>query len=128
MALHTDTPIFKTTYDLSLLVTKLVANMPRNYKADFGQRLREQCFDLVMAVYRANTAEDRVAPMRQMREAVEAANLSLRLATDLHLISRGQYAQAIELTGSIGKQLTGWLKHTENALVAHPSRRAGQRA
>lgn len=128
MSLHTDTALFKTTYDLSLLVTKLVANMPRNYKADFGKRLREQCFDLVMAVYRANTADDRATVIKVMREEIEAANLSLRLAADLRLISKGQYAQAIELTSSAGKQATGWLKHTEIALAARPSRRPGQRA
>jgi len=128
MALHTDTRIFKATYDLSLLVTKLVANMPRNYKADFGANLRRQCFDLVMQVYRANSAADRPPLIRSLREGVEAANLSLRLASDLHLISRGQYGKAIELTDSIGRQATGWLKHSENALAAPSPRRQGQRA
>jgi len=128
MALHTDTKIFKATYDLSLLVEKLVANMPRNYKAVFGKRLHEQSFDLVMQVYRANTAADRAPLIRVLREGVEAANLSLRLASDLRLISRGQYGEAIALTDSIGRQATGWLKHSENALAAMPSRRQGQRA
>lgn len=128
MALHTDTKIYKATYDLSLLVEKLVANMPRNYKAVFGKRLHEQSFDLVMLVYRANTATDRAPLIRILREGVEAANLSLRLASDLRLISRGQYGEAIALTDSIGRQATGWLKHSENALVAPSSRRQGQRA
>ena len=43
MALHTDTEIYKSTYDLSKLVTQLVANMPRNFKADFGAELRRRC-------------------------------------------------------------------------------------
>jgi len=128
MALHTDTKIYKATYDLSLLVEKLVANMPRNYKAVFGKRLHEQSFDLVMQVYRANTAADRAPLIRVLREGVEAANLSLRLASDLRLISRGQYGEAIALTDSIGRQATGWLKHSENALAAPSSRRQGQRA
>lgn len=128
MALHTDTRIFKVTYDLSLLVTKLVANMPRNYKADFGAGLRQQCFELVMLVYRANSASDRPPIIRILREGIEAANLSLRLASDLRLISRGQYGEAIALTDSIGRQATGWLKHSENALDAPSSRRQGQRA
>ncbi|MBN9640395.1 MAG: four helix bundle protein [Achromobacter sp.] len=128
MALHTDTKIFKATYDLSLLVEKLVANMPRNYKAVFGKRLHAQSFDLVMQVYRANSATDRPPLIRALREGVEATNLSLRLAVDLRLISRPQYGQAIELTDSIGRQATGWLKHSENALAAPPSRRPGQRA
>ncbi|AUT46979.1 four helix bundle protein [Achromobacter sp. AONIH1] len=126
MALHTDTKIFKVTYDLSLLVTKFVANMPRNYKADFGADLRKQCFELVALVYRANSASDRPPVIRILRERVVAVDLSLRLATDLRLISRGQYGEAIALTDSIGRQATGWLKHSENALAAPSSRRQGQ--
>ncbi|WP_353630670.1 four helix bundle protein [Achromobacter xylosoxidans] len=128
MALHTDTKIFKATYDLSLLVTKLVANMPRNYKADFGAELRKQCFELVALVYRANSASDRPPVIRILRERVVAVDLSLRLAVDLRLISRGQYGEAIALTDDIGRQATGWLKHSENALAAPPPRRPSQRA
>lgn len=128
MALHTDTKIYKATYDLSLLVEKLVANMPRNYKAVFGKRLQEQSFDLVMQVYRANSATERPPLIRALREGVEATNLSLRLAADLRLISRGQYGEAIALINSIGRQATGWLKHSENALAALSSRRPVQRA
>ncbi|MFY3082001.1 four helix bundle protein [Achromobacter xylosoxidans] len=128
MALHTDTKIFKATYDLSLLVTKLVANMPRNYKADFGADLRKQCFELVALVYRANSASDRPPVIRILRERVITVDLSLRLAVDLRLISRGQYGEAIALTDGIGRQATGWLKHSENALAASPPRRPGQRA
>lgn len=128
MALHTETKIYKATYALSLLVEKLVANMPRNYKAAFGRRLHEQSFELVMLVYRANSAADRPPIIRVLREEVEATNLSLRLASDLRLISRGQYGEAIALTDSIGRQATGWLKHSENALAAPSSRRQGQRA
>ncbi|MFY1862278.1 four helix bundle protein, partial [Achromobacter xylosoxidans] len=71
---------------------------------------------------------DRPPVIRLLRERVVAVDLSLRLAVDLRLISRGQYGEAIALTDSIGRQATGWLKHSENALAASPSRRPGQRA
>ncbi|NYT76523.1 four helix bundle protein [Alcaligenaceae bacterium] len=128
MALHTDTQIYRSTYDLTLLATRLVANMPRNYKADFGADFRRQCFGLVRLVYKANTVGDKVRVLRDLREEVEATNLSARLAVDLRLISRGQYAQLVALLDSIGKQSTGWLKHSEHALAAPSSRRSGQRA
>lgn len=128
MALHTDTAIYKATYDLTQLVMQLVAGMPRNYKTDFGGELRKRCFVLVRRVYEANTSPDRVDILRCMRQEVEAVNLSLRLSVDLRLISRGQYARAIAITESIGKQATGWQKHSESALDADLSRQAGQRA
>ena len=128
MALHTDTQIYKATYELSLLVEQVVANMRRSYKATLGTHLRQQCFDLVMSVYKANSSSDRPPIIRGMREDIEAINLSLRLASDLREFPRPKYARAVELVESIGRQATGWLKHSENALVARPSRRSGQRA
>lgn len=128
MALHTDTAIYKATYSLFKLVAQLVSNMPRNYKADFGAELRRRCMGLVMRVYEANTTEERVDILRAMRQEVETVNLSLRLSVDLRLISRGQYAKAIAITDSIGKQATGWQKHSERALDTSLSRQAGQRA
>lgn len=128
MALHTDTAIYKATYDLTRMTTQFVAGMPRNYKMDFGAELRRRCMGLVMRVYEANTADDRSGILQRMRQEVEAVNLMLRLAVDLRLISRGQYANAIAITESIGRQATGWQKHSERALDAGPSRQAGQRA
>lgn len=128
MALHTDTEIYKATYDLSKLVTEYVSNMRRNYKADFGAELRRRCMALVMRTYEVNTAEDKPPILRRMRQEVEAVNLSLRLAVDLQLISPKQYSRAITLTTSIGKQATGWQKSSERALVAGLSRQPGQRA
>lgn len=126
MALHTDTEIYKATYDLCKLVTELVANMPRNFKADFGAELRKRCMALVMRTYEANTSEDKPPILRHMRQEVEAVNLSLRLAVDLKLISRAQYARAIAITTSVAKQATGWQKHSESALAAGLSRQSGQ--
>lgn len=114
MALHTDTEIYRSTYDLAKLVTTLVANMPRNYKADFGTELRRRCMALVMRTYEANTNQaERGTTLQRMRQEVEAVNLCLRLSVDLRLISQGQYARAIAITASISKQATGWLRHSQ---------------
>lgn len=128
MALHTDTEIYKSTYDLSKLVTQLVANMPRNFKADFGAELRRRCMTLVMRTYEANTNADKTAILQRMRMEIETVNLSLRLAVDLRLISVTQYSRVIAITDSIGKQATGWQKYSERAHAAGPSRQSGQSA
>lgn len=126
MALHTDTEIYKATYDLCKLVTELVANMQRNYKADFGAELRKRCMALVMRTYEANTSDDKPPILRRMRQEVEAVNLALRLAVDIKQISPKQYGRAIALTQSVAKQATGWQKHSESALAAGLSRQSGQ--
>ena len=100
MALHTDTEIYKSTYDLSKLVTQLVAN----------------------------TSEDKAAILQRMRMEIETVNLSLRLAADLRLISINQYSRAIAITDSIGKQATGWQKYSERAHAAGSSRQPSHSA
>lgn len=113
MALHSDLPVYASARDLSKLISQVVAKMQRDYKFTLGKRLDEQCFELVMDVFRANTAEDKAPTIRKMRESVVAIELSMRLAEDLGRMPRKDYARAILLTGSIGKQLTGWLRHSE---------------
>ena len=113
MALHTDLPVYKDTRDLAKLISQVVANMQRDYKFTLGKRLDDQCIDLVMSVYRANAASDRVTIIQGMREKVVAIELSMRLAVDLGRMPRKHHAKAIQLTQSIGRQLTGWKKHSE---------------
>jgi len=114
MALHTDLPIYKQSFELSKLISQVVANMQKDHKFVLGRSLHEQCFDLVMGVYHANSSSsDRVGIIQGMREKVVAIELSMRLAVDLERMSRRHHAKAIKLTQSIGRQLTGWKEHTE---------------
>lgn len=124
MALHSDTAIYRSTYALAQLVTRLVSQMPRSYKPTLGADFQRLCHDLVMRVYEANTSEDRASILLAMRKEIERANLMARLAKDLRLISTGQYSQTIALLSDVGRQATGWLKHTESRLS--PDRHGGR--
>lgn len=107
MAIHTDLPIYKVTYDLTLLVKRLVSNFRRNYRSH-GQKLDDECLELVVQIYRANAAKDKREHLTKLLERLQVTNALLRLSCDLQLISKAQYSQAIQLTGQIGKQATGW--------------------
>lgn len=117
MALTTALPIYKVTYDLLTLVTPLTANMPRSHKGTLGKRLAEECMDLVVLIYRANSARDKAPHLQQLLERMQVVELLLRLSRDLRLISTGQYANAIALTDTVGKQANGWRKHAASPAV-----------
>jgi hypothetical protein len=108
MALHTQLPIYKDAYKLFDVVTELPRNMPRDFKASFGGRLRDEAIDIMVLVFRANTARNKEQHLLDLTERVQVIDLMLRASKDKRLISTGQYAKAIELTTSIGKQATGW--------------------
>jgi hypothetical protein len=118
MALHTQLPIYKVTYDLLTLITKLTANMNRDFKRSLGDELRKDCVSLVRLVYRANSARNKVPHLEMLLENLQVIELTLRLSVDMRLISHGQYAAAIELTDKIGKQAQGWKRKSATASPA----------
>ena len=108
MAIHSQLPIYKVTYDLLSFITATTKNMPRDFKASMGGKLRDECLEISVMIYRANVASDKSPYLGKLIERIQVAELLLRLSHDLHLISLKQYAKAIEMTGSIGKQANGW--------------------
>lgn len=115
MALHTELPIYKLTYELMLLAMELIKNMRRDYKTTVGQKINAECLDLSLLVYKANCARDKVQHLDMLLERLQVTELLLRLAVDLALISKGQYAKAIGITAKIGRQAGGWRKHSASS-------------
>jgi hypothetical protein len=109
MGIHSDTDIYKATYSLLQYVMLLVKNMPRDFKQALGAELRDECIKITVLILRANTAQDKTPHLSEIRERHQVVELLIRLSRDLKLISQRQYAEAIEMTGSIGKQANGWL-------------------
>jgi hypothetical protein len=112
MALHTSLPIHKTGYDLHATVAGLVMNLPRNVKATLGNRMLDAAMAMLLLVREANQASDKVPHISQLLERLEVLELLLRTCLDLRFISHGQWARAVELTDSIGKQAGGWRKQS----------------
>jgi hypothetical protein len=117
MAIHTELPIYKVAYDLLGVVIKLVKNMPREVKQSIGGKVRDECIEISTLVFRANVAQDKAPHLLELLERLQVAELLLRLARDHRFISTGQYAEAIALTGSIGKQANGWRKSAARPLL-----------
>ena len=115
MALHTQLPIYKVAYDLLDVVTDLAKNMPRDFKSSIGGKVRDEVVEIVTLIYRANVARDKAAHLQDLVERLQVAELLIRLSRDKRLISTKQYAAAVELTTSIGKQASGWRRSASPA-------------
>ena len=111
MAIHTQLPIYKAAYDLLDAATDMTKNMPRDFKVSIGGKIREECVDVMVLIFRANTARDKTPHLTDLLERLQVAELLIRLSKDKRFISVGQYAKAIELTNQIGKQANGWRKY-----------------
>jgi hypothetical protein len=108
MTLHTNLPIYRVAYDLLDVITDLSKNMPRDFKASIGGKLRDESVEIVTLIFRANVARAKAPHLDTLIERLQVSELLLRLSRDKQLISTKQYAKAIELTASVGKQAGGW--------------------
>lgn len=112
MALATELPIYRAAYDLLIQITQLTGNFPRNRRL-LAQQMFEEAHRIVQCVFRANSTRDKVPWIEQIRERLGSLQLSLRLSTDLRLISPRQFGSTVELAMTVSKQSAGWLKFAQ---------------
>ncbi|MCF7877811.1 MAG: four helix bundle protein [Candidatus Omnitrophica bacterium] len=110
MALYSELPLYKTSYDLFLEVFKLVKEFNREYKYTIGENLKKEIINLVVLIYRANCKENKEKVLVKAREKIEVIRLMIRLTKDLHQINTKKFVQVNKRIESVSKQLTGWQK------------------
>lgn len=109
MAQYQHLPIYKVTYDLLSLIVKKTKDFPRDFKYSLGDRLREECIDLVVFIYKANSTKNKKEHLNQILERVQVIELMVRLSKDLNLLNVKSYSEIVVLTDSIGRQTQGWI-------------------
>ena len=112
MALHTDTAIYRDAYGLLRVCAQPLVNMPRNARAVFGVCLRDRLLENLELIHGVNVARgtDKVAPLNALLQSVRDTDVLLRLCHDKRYIADGAYADAIQLSTSVGKQAHGLRK------------------
>lgn len=113
MAQYKHLPIYKTTYELLEAVTRKTKDFPRDFKYSLGDKIRNECIELVVFIYKANSLrQQREEHLHQILERVQVIELMLRLAKDLRLFNVNAFSEIVALTDSLARQAQGWIKHT----------------
>jgi len=108
-------PIYKTTYELLQAVTQKTKHFPKEFKYSLGDKIRNECIELVVFIYKANSFKDmRKEHLQEIIERVQVIELILRLTKDLKLLNINQFSEIVELTDSLARQAQGWWKQTAN--------------
>lgn len=115
-------PVYGATYRLTVDVTQLCARLERTYRYSLGEELRGSLMKALLDITFASDKEQRLARIRSAREAVEEAQLCLRLLNDLKAITDKRYVPFIDATEDIKKQLAAWER------AEHSTRNAGVQA
>jgi hypothetical protein len=54
MALYSDLPVYKSTYDLLLAIFRFTKEFGKEYKYTVGESLKKETIELLTLIYRAN--------------------------------------------------------------------------
>lgn len=110
MAQYEHLPIYKQTYDILLRTMTATKDFPREYKYTLGQKIKDELIEMVVLIYRANSAKDKQEHIQQIMERVQAVQLLMRLSHDMKILPRRHYAALSQMTENLAKQAQGWLK------------------
>ncbi len=115
MALYNELPVFKDVYKLTLRIFKLTMGFAREFKHSLGQDMKRDCLTLLRDIYRINRSHNKAPLFDAFLDDFELLKLEIRLCADLKLLSLVRQAELMELTDTIGKQITGWRNASANA-------------
>jgi len=109
---HTNTPIYKDAYRLATLMATVLPKMPRDFKVLYAVDLKQHTLGMLGDVRQANMARDeaKLPHLDKLLDRLEKVNVLLRIAHDLDHLKKPHFAQAVPLTGSIGRQAGGLKK------------------
>jgi len=110
MATYDNLPVYKSSYDLLLLVFEVIKHFKKEYKYTLWDIIKREIINLISNIYKANRKKDKTKNIILSREKVELLRLYFRLWKDLKIISLKKFIDINVLLESISKQLTAWEK------------------
>jgi hypothetical protein len=110
MTTYDNLPVYKTSYDLLLLVFNAVKEFKKEYKYTLWDSIKKEIINLISNIYKANSKIDKKINISTSREKVELLRLYFRLSKDLKIINLNKYIDINLLLESISKQLYAWEK------------------
>ena len=88
----------------------MMPNLPRDCRYSLGQEIRQKIMEIIVLIYRANRTKKKVFIIAKMRETLLEVQVYIRLMSDMKYISERKYAQLMEQTTSMSKQMAAWEK------------------
>lgn len=110
MANYVHLPVYKASYDLLICIFEFCKHFSKEYKYTIGEKLKHETLELILLIYRANSAESKSDMIQNARERTEVIRLLIRLTKDLRQINLNKFVEINEKIENVSKQLTGWKK------------------
>ena len=83
MARYEHLPIYKKAMDLTIYFEKIVRNFSRYHKYTLGSELRQKSRAIVELVIKANSTEERLLLLIELREKLDGLKVLLRICKEV---------------------------------------------
>ena len=103
-------PVIKAMYRLTLEFSHQVKNFPRDSRFILGDRILNNCYDLLEGLVEARYAKQREKILFEQNLRLEKLRFQMRLCLDMNIINPKQYGRMAEQVNEVGKMIGGWLK------------------
>jgi hypothetical protein len=115
MARYEHLSIFRSAYDLTVHIEKIVRNFSRYHKYTLGTDLRNKSRGILEKIMAANNARnDRLAHLLELRNELESFKILARLCHESGgFASTRSYLHLAERITDIARQNEGWIKKTK---------------
>lgn len=110
MKLHSDLPVYKSTYDLLLGIFEFTKSFSKEYKYTVGESPKKETIDLLILIYRVNTWQDKGAALEEAKERIEVIRLLNKVDERFASISIKNFVNINSTVEEVSKQLPGWHK------------------
>lgn len=87
MALYSNLPVYKATYDLLIEFYRREDTIPRKYRYSIVDEIKRHLCDLLSMVYQANASQDKKPYLRQAMRDIEEVKIRVRILSDLHVLA-----------------------------------------
>ena len=103
-------PIYKEAYGVLLDIFKRVQKLDREYKHTIGERLKEECLDIIKNIYLASKSSKmrKKYYLKQILDSIVHLKVLLRILKDLGAISIDNHVALVQKMENLSKQATGW--------------------
>lgn len=109
MALAQELKVYKDMFELLMKLYDARDEFPKGYKYDLGTRLTNVALECCELIQSANSdKQNRYKILQQFAIKFDTLGLLIRVCKERKIITITQAAEFALLSGSIGKQATGW--------------------
>lgn len=101
-------PVYQSTYELLISISKITISFPKEYKYTFGERLQNYSIDSLAEITLATNEfenSQKIIHINNAKKSIALVKVIIRACNEINIISHTAYTNIINSLFDISKQL-----------------------